>query len=271
MVIKKVLSLVFLILFIVSCKEESKNTEQQKMNKNKANILIIHDQNHPDEVFHALEKLVPTQFWKKYMDTNSLISAKKPYGICFNLGVRATNGILALYLNNDKVAKSIADSMRIASEKLHLQIDQIEILIKNLLKSFTEKDSKLKIEKVSGQINIIRNEIKHSFKEMKSEDYTLFFEFGIWLEAVRQISGILKDNYQKKSSGLFYQGLEAQYFLNRFMSLSRKNKNKKIKKIIDFLTGFYEKIKSASYLFTPKDFKNLNQTTSEIKNDWVRG
>lgn len=211
-----------LILVFGACS----NSEASQENEEEEEEIVMESEvlriSRPDESLTALAKFVNVQLWDEYVDKRVSISSDDPLEICFNIGVKSANAILSVFFDDYETAENMASSIRTAAEKLNIRSESVEKGVKMLLEDLQEEDPNIKEKRVSQSLNYITSEVSETMESMGSMDYALTVEFGVWIESIRQGSGIVKDSYSVDASYSLFRPEEAQYFYRNFQKFQNQ-------------------------------------------------
>ena len=78
-------------------------------------------------------------------------------------------------------------------------------------------------------------------------------EYGAWIEALRQTSGIVKDDYSAKAASVLRRDSEAKYFKAEFQSLGLRKTDSRYGAIVDATSRLLQLMKPDEQKTVPED------------------
>ncbi|MBN2536066.1 MAG: hypothetical protein JXB88_24510 [Spirochaetales bacterium] len=182
--------------------------------------VFIQRLSNPDEALNALIAETNPATWAQYRDTSTAITTQDREKICYHIGVKSANALLSVFLNDYDTAEKISKSIKDAANKLNIKSDSIETVAKELVENLAEKDEKKKQTKVKQTLNTLKDEVVKALNNIGNESEALMIEYGAWIEAIRQTSLIILDNYSPEAASALFRKGEAEYFKANFGSLN---------------------------------------------------
>lgn len=261
--IKNVLMLtgacMLLFLLFIGCEGGSK--EQVPSG---GNIFIFRLSN-PDEALNALLKDTDPATWTKYQDPGTAITTQDREKICYHIGVKSANALLSVFLDDYDTAEKISGSIKDAADKLNIKSDNIETVAKKLVEDLEEKDEKIKQTKVKQTLNILKDEVIEALNNIGNKAEAVMIEYGAWIEAVRQTSHIILENYSvKTASGLQRKG-EAEYFKANFGSFNLHTPSTEYKELLDATSRILElMIPGPGKAITEEAVTGINEIATQV-------
>jgi hypothetical protein len=182
--------------------------------------IIITRLSHPDEALNAIVKETEPSLWGNYLVRDAVIAATDRATVGFLIGARSANALLAVFLDDYEAAERIGESIKRASEKLNIKSARVETIAEKLLGDLEISDEQDRARHVKSTLNLLTDAIVAALRDIGSRNEALMIEYGVWIEAIKQISGIVKDDYSPKSAAVLRRQTEARYFKSEFQSLS---------------------------------------------------
>ena len=145
--------------------------------------------------------------------------------MCLAIGVRGANALMAIFLGKRETAQKMASEIKDAASKLSIESGEIENAIKQLDKAMNSPDDKNKDRRIRMAINNVERVITEELQKQGDIKYARLITYGAWIESVRQISGIINDNYKVLTSGYLGRTIESEYFIQEFAMLNAKSKS----------------------------------------------
>ncbi|MBN1696815.1 MAG: hypothetical protein JW881_04820 [Spirochaetales bacterium] len=216
--------LIFLLLFAAGCGPQEKPLQH--------NIIIFRLSN-PDEALNALIADTDISLWSAWLDTSSGITATDREVICYHIGVKSANALLAVFLNDYETAEKISGSIKDAADRLNIKSDEIETAAKGLVDALGEKDENKKAQLVKKALNSLKDVVIEALEAIGNRGESVMIEFGAWIEALRQTSSIILENYSMKTASALVRKAEAGYFKARFTDLNLQHQKPRYKNILE--------------------------------------
>jgi hypothetical protein len=225
--------LIILLLPLMGCKKK------EEAEPAAGNIFIIRLSN-PDEVLNSIVQETDSSLWGKYLDRDAAIGVSDREAIGFHIGAKSANALLAVFLDDYDTAENIGGSIKNASEKLNIKSENVETVAKKLTEDLKEKDEETKARKVKSTLNLLKDEVIAALKSIGNQSEALMIEYGAWIEALRQTSGIVKDDYSARAASVLRRDVEAKYFKAEFQSLNIRKPDPKYRAIVDATSQLLE-------------------------------
>jgi NADH dehydrogenase/NADH:ubiquinone oxidoreductase subunit G len=225
------------------------------------NIFIFRLSN-PDEALNALLKSTDPSSWKQFQDTSTAIKTQDREKICYNIGVKSANALLSVFLDDYDTAEKISSAIKDAADKLNIKSANIETVAKQLVEDLAEKDEQKKQTKVKQTLNTLKDEVVKALNKIGNKPESVMIEFGAWIEALRQTSGIILENYSTHAASALLRKGEAEYFKAQFGSFNLQNPSKRYKELLDATSKLLD-------LMVPGPNKSLSEETIKSINTIV--
>jgi hypothetical protein len=250
--------LLFLLLFFFGCGEGQKETPLK-------NNIIIFRLSNPDEALNSLIADTDVSLWTKYQDNRTDITATDREVICYHIGVKSANALLSVFLNDYETAEKISESIKGAANKLNIKSDDIETVAKELVNALTEKDAKKKASEVKRTLNLLKDAVIEALTAIGNKGEAVMIEFGAWIEALRQTSSIILENYSVKTASALMRKGEAEYFKANFGSLNLHKPKERYKELLDDTSKLLDlMVPGASNTISQEVVGEINALTIEI-------
>jgi phosphoglycolate phosphatase-like HAD superfamily hydrolase len=220
-------TVMLLFLLFTGC-----NRRDQQQTPTGGNIFIQRLSN-PDEALNALLKDTDSATWRKYLDASTEIKTTDRKKICYHIGVKSANALLSVFLDDYDTAEKISASIKDAANKLNIKSDAIETIAKQLVQDLAEKDEKVKQTKVKQTLNTLKDEVIKALNDIGNKSEAVMIEFGAWIEAIRQTSSIILENYSPQTASALLRKGEAEYFKANFGSFNLHNPSPENKQLLD--------------------------------------
>lgn len=220
-------AVMLLVLLFTSCDGGGK-----QQTPSGGNIFILRLSN-PDEALNALLQDTDPATWVKYQDASTNIPTQDREKICYHIGVKSANALLAVFLNDYDTAEKISGSIKDAAKKLNIKSDNIETIAKELVRDLEEKDEQKKQTKVKQTLNTLKDEVIEALNNIGNKSESVMIEYGAWIEAVRQTSHIILENYSPQTASALLRKGEAEYFKANFGSFNLHTPSPEYKQLLD--------------------------------------
>jgi hypothetical protein len=248
--------LLSLLLFFIGC--------GQKETPLKENIIIFRLSN-PDEALNSLIADTDVSQWAKFQDNRIDITATDREVICYHIGVKSANALLSVFLNDYTTAEKISESIKGAANKLNIKSDDIETVAKELVDALKEKDEKKKASEVKRTLNLLKNAVIEALSEIGNRGEAVMIEFGAWIEALRQTSSIILENYSVKTAAALMRKMEAEYFKTNFGSLNLHKPRTRYKELLDETSKLLDlMVPTEANIISKEVVGTINALTKEI-------
>ncbi len=235
------------LMFFFGCKERGEEEEAPEETAEKAEEptatagnIIVDALSNPDEALIVLMQNVDRDLWGSYLDESTAYASDEPEVLAFNVGAKSTNALLAVFLDEYDTAEKLAGAIQEAAAKLNVQSAEIEAMAKALGEDFKETDEKTREEKAKQRLNLLRKTVVDALEDVGNEGVALMIEFGAWAESLRQVSGIVSEDYSPEAAQALIRGQEVKLFMQRFAMLNMKDEKQEYKQIIDALSELRE-------------------------------
>jgi hypothetical protein len=228
------------------------------------NIFIFRLSN-PDEALNALLKDTDSATWAKFQDTSTDITSGDRERICYNIGVKSANALLAVFLDDYDTAEKISGAIKDAANKLNIKSDNIEAVAKKLVEDLGEKDEAAKKTKVKQTLNALKDEVIEALNSIGNKPESVMIEFGAWIEAIRQTSSIILENYSKDAATALLRKGEAEYFKANFGSFNLNSPSARYKALLDSTSQLLELMKPGpGNSFSEEAVRAINDLATQI-------
>ena len=231
--------------------EASGEEERQAPPAHSGNILV-EELSNPDEALLVLTESIDKDLWGKYLKKDDAVPSGSDAGIGFSLGVKSANSLLAVFLKDYDTAEKLAKNLQAGAEKLNVQSAEIEATAKQLGEDLKETDEAAKDQLVKGRLNKLREQVIYTLKEIGNKEVSLMMELGVWAEGMRQVSGLVKDDYSEDVSQVLFRRQEVEYFMKSFGLLKAQDNTGKYDDLLDALSSVQKVLESADEKVLPK-------------------
>ena len=244
------------LMFFFGCKERGeeeapkeaaeKAEEKDAGPSATAGNILVEELSNPDEALIVLMRNVDRDLWGNYLDDNVAYASDQAEVLAFSVGAKSTNALLAVFLDEYETAEKLAGAIQEAAAKLNVQSAEIEALAKELGEDFKETDEEVREGRAKQRLNLLRQTVVTALQDIGNEGVALMIEFGAWAESMRQVSGIVSEDYSPEAAQALIRGQEVTYFMKRFATLSLKDEKEEYRQIMDALSELQEYTKPAS-------------------------
>ncbi len=252
------------LMFFFGCKERGEEEKAPEETAEKAEEkdegptatagnIIVDALSNPDEALIVLMQNVDRDLWGSYLDDSTAYASDEPEVLAFNVGAKSTNALLAVFLDEYDTAEKLAGAIQEAAAKLNVQSAEIEAMAKALGEDFKETDEKTREEKAKQRLNLLRKTVVDALEDIGNEGVALMIEFGAWAESLRQVSGIVSEDYSPEAAQALIRGQEAKLFMKRFATLNMREEKEEYKQIIDALSKLREYMEPTSQRSVPEE------------------
>lgn len=231
------LAVVILLFALAGCEKK------EKAEPAAGNIIVTRLSN-PDEALNAIIKETDSSLWGKYLNRDASIGVSDREAVSFHIGAKSANALLAVFLDDYDTAEKIGGSIKSASDKLNIKSEEVETVAKKLLEDLEETDGKKKARQVKSTLNLLTDAVAAALKGIGNRNEALMIEYGAWIEALRQTSGIVKDDYSPKAASVLRREIEAKYFKGEFQSLNLTKPSTGYETIVDATSLLLELMKA---------------------------
>lgn len=231
------------------------------------NIFILRLSN-PDEALNSLLTETDPATWVKYQDARTAIPTQDREKICYHIGVKSANALLSVFLDDYDTAEKISQSIKDAAKKLNIRSDAIETLAKELVTNLEEKDEKIKKTKVKQTLNTLKDEVVKALNNIGNKPEAVMIEYGAWIEAIRQTSNIILENYSPQTASALLRKGEAEYFKANFGSFNLHNPSPEYKQLLNTSSRMLElMVPGAGKTISREAISNINELAIQVNAD----
>lgn len=230
-----------MVLFASSCGDKDENTGSMDT---AAGNMVITQLSNADEAVNMLLQEVDAGAWEAYIDTDTSIDTSDRDKICFNIGVKSTNALLSVAMGDYDTAEELSDSIKNAARRLNIRSENVEVVVKRLLETLSEKNEALKRVKAKSALNQLQKEVSGTLSSIGNETEAVILEYGAWNEIVYQTSAVVKDNYSERAASVLRRVIEAEYFMKKFREFSQENNQPMYEKAAVSSGELYELMKN---------------------------
>lgn len=233
-------------------KAEASGEEERQAPPAQSGNILVEELSNPDEALLVLTESIDKDLWGKYLKKDDAVPSGSDAEIGFSLGVKSANSLLAVFLNDYDTAEKLAKSLQAGAEKLNVQSAEIEATAKQLGEDLKETDEEAKDQLVKGRLNKLREQVIYTLKDIGNKEVSLMMELGVWAEGMRQVSGLVKDDYSKQVSQVLLRLQEVEYFMKSFGLLKAKADSDKYDDLLEALSKVQEILDSVENKVVPK-------------------
>jgi hypothetical protein len=263
------------LMFFFGCKERGeeeapKETAEKAEEKDAgpsatAGNILVEELSNPDEALIVLMQNVDRDLWGNYLDDSVAYASDQAEVLAFSVGAKSTNALLAVFLDEYETAEKLAGAIQEAAAKLNVQSAEIEALAKELGEDFKETDEEVREGRAKQRLNLLRQTVVNALQDIGNEGVALMIEFGAWAESMRQVSGIVSEDYSPEAAQALIRGQEATYFMKRFATLSLKDEKEEYRQIMDALSELQNYTKPTSQRSVSREnVGNIFEVTTAI-------
>ena len=230
-------------------------------------IFILRLSN-PDEALNALLLETDPAQWNKYQDKSTEITTSDRQVICYHIGVKSANALIAVFLNDYETAEKISTSIKDAANKLNIKSDEVETIAKQLASDLEEKDEKVKSRNVKQTLNMLQDAVVKALNSIGNKEEAMMIEFGAWIESIRLTSSIIMDDYSIVSASTLLRKLEAEYFMENFAFLNINSPSTEYVELIDAVSKLQALMQAdANNSISQKAVSTINYIASQINQE----
>lgn len=176
----------------------------------------------PSEMFLALNRLGGVD-WTDVATVNERYDYEDNYTRALNLGLRASDGLLAILAQSrDKLSRTIPVITTLAEELM------VQESILDRATTFESLADEGKWDVLRGELESLRYQIEMEMDQMGDQDIAVLVQVGGWLGAMRATADVfLNQLYGPELSSLFYQPGLVDYFAEQMLIMepaARENK-----------------------------------------------
>lgn len=161
----------------------------------------------PAEMFLAIDRMGETD-WNAVADFNERYDYPDVYMRALNLGVRATNGLVAILAEDKAKLGDVIVSVITMAEEL-----QVQDTILDRSKAFEDLANEERWDELRDELDALRYLIEMEMDQLGDRDVAVLVRTGGWLKGLHATAAVLKNGrYPETYTSILYQPTLVDYF-----------------------------------------------------------